>query len=395
MSTLAREYLTGSLASSLTYTLFSPLEVVKTQMQLQSTVGVQHARLPASFAHALANGLTADGPLHFWSHGLCAGIARDFFYSGFRTGMYPSVRNAISGAGGDASMLQKITAGAMTGSLGAGLANTFDVVRVRMIAEGGRVDPNTGILTTGLRAGHPPRWPSSLQCAADTAQREGVIHGLMLRGVGASMSRAALLTAAQMSTYDHAKTLAKRNGFGESTQLHVAAALLSGLVATIACNPADVVKSRVMSARASGAGSGDGGGTLGVLARIAQHDGIAGFYRGFLPAYARIGPTSALQPRPPAQEPLRAPGPLSLTHSLALRMRCALVCCRSPDPASRRGGASASLWSPAAVVCDLGPCDPREAREAAFSPSTFRRLSTVFTHSHSSKSNRDEIRCNR
>ena len=75
----------------------------------------------------------------------------------------------------------------------------------------------------------------------------------------------------------------------ESTSLHVAAALFSGLIATAACNPADVLKSRVMTST-----SGQGGGspsTLGIAWQIATREGPMGFYRGFLPAYARIGPT--------------------------------------------------------------------------------------------------------
>ena len=63
------------------------------------------------------------------------------------------------------------------------------------------------------------------------------------------MSRAALLTAAQMSTYDHTKVLAKRHGvLSEGVALHCIAAGISGFVAQVSCNPADVLKSRVMSA---------------------------------------------------------------------------------------------------------------------------------------------------
>ena len=239
--------------------------------------------------------LRQDGLLLFWSHGLCLGVCRDFLYSGFRTGMYPTVRNAFAAlrpdGSGEASLIEKIAAGATTGGVGAGFANAFDVARVRMLAEGGRIDPTDGKLCTGLRTGHAPRWTSSLHCLVDAARSEGVVQGLLLRGVSASMSRAALLTAAQMSTYDHAKTIAKRNGVGESTALHVAAALLSGFVASVACNPADVLKSRVMSARARGGG----GTTLGMAVHIATREGLTGFYRGFWPQYARIGPTILIQ----------------------------------------------------------------------------------------------------
>ena len=296
----AFEYLSGSLASSLTYFLFSPLEVVKTRLQLQDMPGWKRVH-SNGFIQALKDGVSKEGLLLFWSHGLTAGILRDFLYSGMRTGMYPTVRNTIAAfrseagktAEAQASLPEKIVAGAATGGVGAGMANAIDVVRVRMLADGGRVDPVSGKLQSGLRAGAAPRWTSSLHCIMDTAQREGFTSGLLLRGISASMTRAAMLSAAQMATYDHAKTAAKRHGFNESTTLHVAAALLSGFVATVACNPADVLKSRVMTASAAG-GAGTSS-TLAVAWRIVTKEGLQGFYHGFLPAYARIGPTILIQ----------------------------------------------------------------------------------------------------
>jgi len=159
-----------------------------------------------------------------------------------------------------------------------------------MLAEGGRRDAVSGTLATGLRVGHSPRWTSSLGCLTATARQEGVAQGLLLRGVGASMSRAALLTAAQMASYDHIKTVSRRRGVPEGPSLHVGAALVSGLLATLACNPADVLKSRVMAAQAAGES-----GTLAIAWQVATREGPLGFYRGFAPAYARIGPTILIQ----------------------------------------------------------------------------------------------------
>ena len=76
--------------------LFSPLEVVKTRLQLQAAPGWTKIHSGGLFA-ALRAILAQDGVLLSWSHGLAPGVARDFVYSGFRTGMYPTVRNAIGG----------------------------------------------------------------------------------------------------------------------------------------------------------------------------------------------------------------------------------------------------------------------------------------------------------
>ena len=275
LSPVAREYLSGSLASSFTAALFNPLEVVKTRLQLQGMPGTPQI-YSQGFAATLRTIAQQDGVALLWGHGLLTIVGRDFFYSGVRTGMYPTVRTMIASGrkAADVTMLEKILAGAVCGGVGAGLGNPFDVVRVRMIADGGAIHPRTRKLTTGFRAGREPQYRSSLQCFADAWRNEGFIRGLCLRGIAPSMSRAALLTAAQMSTYDHAKVLGKRHGiFSEGVSLHCVAAAISGFAAQLACNPADVLKSRVMSARQRH------GASASVTARsmamhILQHEGI-------------------------------------------------------------------------------------------------------------------------
>jgi hypothetical protein len=104
----------------------------------------------------------------------------------------------------------------------------------------------------------------------------------MLRGIGPSMSRAALLTAAQMSTYDHTKVIAKQHGLlSEGVALHCVAAGISGFAAQAACNPADVLKSRVMSAiHAASVDSIHGATTptvLDIAMNIVRHEGPVAF----------------------------------------------------------------------------------------------------------------------
>jgi hypothetical protein len=68
------------------------------------------------------------------------------------------------------------------------------------------------------------------------------------------MVRAALLTSAQLSSYDHSKHLLKRHqimeeGVADRPGRAGRSSLVSGLCATTAAAPADVIKSRVMDAR--------------------------------------------------------------------------------------------------------------------------------------------------
>jgi len=293
ISPMGREYLSGSLASSFTAALFNPLEVVKTRLQLQDMTGWRRI-YTCGFLDALRVIAKEEGLLLLWSHGLTTIVARDFLYSGFRTGMYPTVRSLVAGSRTpeETLLVHKIAAGAICGGVGSAIANPLDVVRVRMIAEGGLVDPATGKLSTGMRAGCQPRWSTSASCLLDAVRKEGVTRGLWLRGLGPSVSRAALLTAAQMSTYDHTKVLAKRHSLlHEGLALHCVAAGISGFAAQVACNPADVLKSRIMSMRATGAPTT----AWSVAVGIVNKEGVTAFYRGFTPAYARLGPTIFVQ----------------------------------------------------------------------------------------------------
>ena len=62
-----------------------------------------------------------------------------------------------------------------------------------------------------------------------------------------NVSRGMLVNIAELSTYDHSKGFIKKSfDMKESTPLHVSASLCSGLVSTIFCTPADVIKSRMM-----------------------------------------------------------------------------------------------------------------------------------------------------
>lgn len=110
-------------------------------------------------------------------------------------------------AKGEVGIGEKIVAGALTGALGAAIANPLDVVRVRMSCEGGVVDTQSGLLATGMRTGHAPRWSSTLHCFRDCAANEGVLRGLW-RGVGPTVARAALLSSGNLASYDHSKVCA-------------------------------------------------------------------------------------------------------------------------------------------------------------------------------------------
>ena len=303
--TLLREILCGSLAATTTASLFSPLECVKTRMQIQMdpTANVHKIYPPQSnFLRNLLVTFQTDGVLLTWSHGFLGFVMRDFFYSGLRIGCYPTVRSFYSGGAttdrADIGLLPKILAGATTGGCAAALANPFDVFRVRMTVQGGVVDRHTGQLVTGMKQGQVPQYRSSWHCLQHAFRHEG-LKGLY-RGVEATSARAALLSAGQLASYDHSKTFFVQQGWmQEGRALHMVAAIISGLVATTVCNPADVLKSRLMMQRVGGGGVRVGATGVvtawGVARSIWVQEGLVGFMRGWTPAYARAGPSYFIQ----------------------------------------------------------------------------------------------------
>ena len=182
-----REWLAASLGCTIADTIFNPLEVLKVRRQVAMSVGgsggagvgssLSLARAAAG-EHGVIRGL--------WLPGLEATCYRAFSYTGFRIGLYPTVRDAIVGSGafgGADSVAARIAAGATTGMVGSAIFNPIDVVRIRMQG--------------------PNPYPSTVGAFGAIVKEEG-IAGLW-RGTGVCMARAALLSGSQLATYDTAK----------------------------------------------------------------------------------------------------------------------------------------------------------------------------------------------
>jgi len=135
------------------------------------------------------------------------------------------------------------------------------------------------------------------------------ILGLWRPGLAPNVQRAALVTAAQVGTYDEAKTRIKSAGLigrgpDEGPLLHAAASLCAALAAAIITTPVDTLKTRAMAAREGSVDdltarrsvlAGDqrrgwgSGGTAAEMVRIARAEGgAAALYRGFWPTWARL-----------------------------------------------------------------------------------------------------------
>ena len=118
------------------------LDTAKVRLQLQKSMpgktgGVKYT----SAFQAIPRMALDEGPRALFN-GLTPGLCRQAIFIGIGNGLYVPLRNAIMVASGKspdtskATILQKITAGMMSGAIGVTLGHPFEVVKVRLQTQG-------------------------------------------------------------------------------------------------------------------------------------------------------------------------------------------------------------------------------------------------------------------
>ena len=289
------EWLSASLGCTIADGTFNFLEVLKVKLQLQPEP--PHAVYPHGPLASLRQIAREDG---LWrgllEPGLAATTLRSFTYVGFRIGAYPTAKTTLwddRGGVGEPPLRVKIAAGGATGGVGSALFCPIDVVRVRLQADAGTLEPGGGgRLASGLRRGLLPRYTTTLGAFGKIARSEGVRAGLY-RGAAVTIARAATLSAAQLASYDTLKRTAGPCGarlLDEGPALHLVCSLASGLIAQTCVQPLDTARSCLMGH--GGATAADGAAMISAGVRAA---GPRFFYRGYAPACLRQGPVMLVQ----------------------------------------------------------------------------------------------------
>ncbi|NXA25022.1 UCP3 protein, partial [Ibidorhyncha struthersii] len=191
----------------------------------------------------------------------------------------------------------RVLAGCTTGAVAVACAQPTDVVKVRVQANGAMPDSGR-------------RYSGTVDAYRTIAREEGV-RGLW-RGTLPNIARNAIINCGELVTYDlikdallRAQLMTGEDGAGGGTQpgtvpvpavlnpwlcptdnipCHFVAAFGAGFCATVVASPVDVVKTRYMNA-----GPGQYRNALSCLLALLMQDGIAGFYKGFVPSFLRLG----------------------------------------------------------------------------------------------------------
>ena len=233
-SNLLGELAAAGVACSVADGLFHPLDTLKTR---------QHAGV-AKQTRGLAD---------LWTSGLAATAARALTFAATRVGAYPSVRDTLSS--GDASVSARVAAGSLTGAMSAAVFTPLDVLRLRSQLTP-RAHPALDVLG-GLRKLAASEGPSALW-----------------RGASVNVARAAVLTSAQLASYDGVKRhLRDERGWREDDSLHVTSALTAGAIAQTFVQPLCAARTRIF---------------------VGQRPASGSFWRGYAAGLSRQGPVLAV-----------------------------------------------------------------------------------------------------
>ncbi|KAI3670369.1 hypothetical protein L1987_07709 [Smallanthus sonchifolius] len=296
----AKGFVEGGVASIVAGCSTHPLDLIKVRMQLQGeSAPVANPNLRPAFAY---NGAVAmphpppppavvragpvsvglkiyrtEGVSALFS-GISATVLRQTLYSTTRMGLYEIFRNKWTDqTTGTFSLTRKITAGLLAGGIGAAVGNPADVAMVRMQADG------------RLPVAQRRNYKGVGDAIARMVKQEGVTS--LWRGSSLTVNRAMIVTASQLASYDQIKETILKNGvMGDGLGTHVTASFAAGFVASVASNPVDVIKTRVMNMKVEEGVAPPYKGAVDCAVKTVKAEGPMALYKGFIPTISRQGP---------------------------------------------------------------------------------------------------------
>lgn len=263
----------GGAAASMAATCTHPLDQTKYRMQ------VMHQ--PKNIIRTLVSFASRDGIPSLWT-GLTGSWLRQCSYSTARFGLYNYFAKEVKQRTGTTKLTagwEVVCSGVAGGAAGL-VGNPTEVVLVRMCADGAKP------------AAERYNYGNSIRALYRIAKEEGM--STFSRGLTPNIVRSVIMNISQIATYSTAKDYLLSNpslGLKDGIFLHFLASLLAGTVATTACAPADVLKSRVQSAPTI---NGVKPSLSKIFADSYKKEGISFLMRGWSPAWLRLAPNTVL-----------------------------------------------------------------------------------------------------
>lgn len=252
-----------------------PFDVVKVNLQVSGvSAPTPTAQSPLQM---IAQSMRDKGPKFLYS-GVGAAVLRQLSYGSARLAIFDSFMTAYETKdGAPPSFDRKVMFSAIAGGIGAIIGNPADMTLVRMAAD----------------SRLPPDQRRNYQNVFDALSRIKKEEGVLAwwKGSTPTVARCVVVNVSQLTTYSQAKQELLNRGYikEDGLKCHVVSSMIAGLVATLATQPVDVVKTRIQNMK-----QGQNMGVISCLAQIARTEGVPALWRGFLPAYARMGPQTTI-----------------------------------------------------------------------------------------------------
>ncbi|WVQ85852.1 hypothetical protein IAT38_008020 [Cryptococcus sp. DSM 104549] len=261
----------GGVAASIAASITHPLDLTKVRLQTSGDKGM---------IRSIRKTVHNNGPTGLFA-GLTGTLLRQMTYSMTRFAAYDYFKDAIhpstpGASKGTPPAWKMALAGSAAGGVAGVVGTPFETLMVRMQADGAK----------------PPEqrynYRNSVQGFVKMTRDEGIKS--WTRGMGPNTMRSVLMNMSQLASYDWFKSeLLKHKVIEDGPVLHFVASLGAGTVATTVCSPADVIKSRIMSAHGAGTQS-----TMGVIRQSLANEGAMFMFKGWVPAWTRLQPTTIL-----------------------------------------------------------------------------------------------------
>ncbi|XP_013631016.1 PREDICTED: mitochondrial uncoupling protein 5 [Brassica oleracea var. oleracea] len=292
----------GGIASIVAGCSTHPLDLIKVRMQLQgesapvqtnlrpalafqtSSSAAVHAPPPPPRVGIIGIGsriIRQEGTRALFS-GVSATVLRQTLYSTTRMGLYDILKTKWTDPETKSIPLtRKLAAGFIAGGIGAAVGNPADVAMVRMQADG------------RLPLVDRRNYKSVLDAIAQMVRGEGVTS--LWRGSSMTINRAMLVTASQLATYDSVKeTILEKGLMRDGLGTHVTSSFAAGVVASVASNPVDVIKTRVMNMKVVAGTAPPYKGAVDCALKTVRAEGIMALYKGFWPTVSRQAPFTVI-----------------------------------------------------------------------------------------------------
>lgn len=257
----------GGLASAGAACCTHPLDLLKVHLQTQQEGKLSLGKLAVKIYRN-------DGITGLYN-GLSASLLRQLTYSTTRFGMYETLKKQLPDDKGPIPFYQKVFLAGVSGGCGGFVGTPGDMVNVRM--------------QNDMKL--PPESRRNYKHALDglfrVAKEEGATK--LFNGATMATARAVVMTIGQLAFYDQFKQwLLLTSVFHDNIGTHFTASLLAAAVATTITQPLDVMKTRMMNAK-----PGEFKGIMDCGVYTAKL-GVAGFFKGYIPAFVRLAPHTIL-----------------------------------------------------------------------------------------------------